>query len=388
MSLSLVLQFLLFALAVFGHACLLMVMLNVVYSQPYHKKFLSALRALAGLVIWGGPIAFAYFQGIDVLAMIRNAALPGEYLLAGYLVLALVMACVLFPIATIRRRMRRLPVGVHEVTTILDVVKELGNPPWGDGPKMRMARRPLNDIFHVDFTTLTITRPDLPAEWDGLTLLQLSDLHFFGTPSREFFDCVVRRCLSDGVPDLLMITGDIVDDEPYLAWIEPILAPLRWKIGAFAILGNHDWWQDFDTVRQNFRNLGIHVVSNSWEQIDVRGRPMTVIGHEGPWFRPAPDLSKCPAEGFRVLLSHTPDNIRWAKRNGVSLVLSGHNHGGQIRVPFFGSIFVPSKYSRRYDEGTFFESPTFLHVNRGLSGKAPYRLFCRPQVTRLILKRG
>jgi predicted MPP superfamily phosphohydrolase len=67
-------------------------------------------------------------------------------------------------------------------------------------------------------------------------------------------------------------------------------------------------------------------------------------------------------------------------------MLSGHNHGGQIRVPLIGSIFVPSKFSRRYDMGTFFEPPTLLHVNRGLSGKEPLRLRCRPQVTRMVLK--
>jgi len=67
-------------------------------------------------------------------------------------------------------------------------------------------------------------------------------------------------------------------------------------------------------------------------------------------------------------------------------MLSGHNHGGQIRVPILGSLFVPSRYSRRYDMGNFHEPPTVLHVNRGLSGKEAIRFRCRPQVTRLILR--
>ena len=69
-------------------------------------------------------------------------------------------------------------------------------------------------------------------------------------------------------------------------------------------------------------------------------------------------------------------------------MLSGHNHGGQVRVPLFGSIFVPSRYGRRYDMGTFFEAPTLLHVNRGLSGKEALRIRCNPQVTRIILRRA
>jgi predicted MPP superfamily phosphohydrolase len=110
-----------------------------------------------------------------------------------------------------------------------------------------------------------------------------------------------------------------------------------------------------------------------------------VIGHEGPWFRPAPDLTECPADVFRLCLSHTPDNIRWAKQQRIDLMLAGHNHGGQIRFPVFGSMLVPSCYSRRYDCGLFHEPPTVLHVSRGLAGKHPVRYNCRPEVTKLVL---
>jgi predicted MPP superfamily phosphohydrolase len=67
-------------------------------------------------------------------------------------------------------------------------------------------------------------------------------------------------------------------------------------------------------------------------------------------------------------------------------MLAGHNHGGQIRLPVIGSIFVPSRYSRKYDCGTFHEPPTLLHVNRGLGGQQPLRYYCRPEVTRIMLR--
>ncbi|MCE9531164.1 MAG: metallophosphoesterase [Planctomycetes bacterium] len=385
------LDFLLFVLASLGHACLLVAIVNFTYSRPYDRFFLRAFRASTGLFIWGGPIVFWAIYGFSVTAIIQAAFADGSnWLLAIHLVASMIVSCVVLPLVTIGRLRRRLPPGVHVAKSIFNVVAELGTPPLGNGKKLFMTKMPLNDIFNVDFTTITITRPDIPPAWDGLTLLQFSDLHFYGTPSREYFESVIRRSMADGIPDLLLITGDIVDGEEYLAWMEPILSPLRWNIGAFAILGNHDWWQDFDAVRANLRRMGMHVVSHAWEQIDIRGEKMTIIGHEGPWFQPspAPDMSKCPTEGFRLLLSHTPDNINWAKRNNISLMLSGHNHGGQVRIPIFGSIFVPSKFSRRYDEGVFSEPPTLLHVNRGLSGKEPLRIRCRPQVTRLILKRG
>jgi uncharacterized protein len=111
-----------------------------------------------------------------------------------------------------------------------------------------------------------------------------------------------------------------------------------------------------------------------------------VIGNESPWFRPAADLSKCPAGPFRLCLSHTPDNVGWARRNNIDLMLAGHVHGGQVRLPGIGSLFVPSRHSRRYDCGAFASGPTFMYVSRGLAGREPLRYNCRPEVTRIVLK--
>ena len=128
------------------------------------------------------------------------------------------------------------------------------------------------------------------------------------------------------------------------------------------------------------------MLANSWEQVEVRGEPLVVIGHEGPWLRPAPDLKACPQGPFRLCLSHTPDNIRWARRNAIDLMLSGHVHGGQIRFPILGSLLVPSRFGRRYDCGTFEEGPTFLHVSRGIGGENAVRYGCRPEATLLRLR--
>ena len=69
---------------------------------------------------------------------------------------------------------------------------------------------------------------------------------------------------------------------------------------------------------------------------------------ETPWFKPAPDLSQCPPNVFRLCLSHTPDTMPWARRNKIDLMLAGHVHGGQIRFPILGATFVPSRFSRRF----------------------------------------
>jgi predicted MPP superfamily phosphohydrolase len=187
-------------------------------------------------------------------------------------------------------------------------------------------------------------------------------------------------------PDLLALTGDVVDSDYHHRWVVPLLGRLRWRDQAFAILGNHDFWHEPGLVRRRLRRLGMEVLDNRWAQIELRGEPLVVIGHEGPWFGPAPDLSGCPPDAFLLCLSHTPDNIRWARRNRVDLMLSGHVHGGQVRIPGIGSVLVPSRYGRRFDCGTFELPPTVLHVSRGLSGEHPLRYNCRPEVTKLVLR--
>ena len=110
------------------------------------------------------------------------------------------------------------------------------------------------------------------------------------------------------------------------------------------------------------------------------------VGHVGPWFRPPPDLSAAPDGPFRFGLSHTPDNYYWAQKNRVGLLFCGHVHGGQVRVPVVGSIFVPSVFGRRFDCGVFEAGGTVMVVNRGASGKEPIRFRCNAEVLRVTLR--
>ena len=125
--------------------------------------------------------------------------------------------------------------------------------------------------------------------------------------------------------------------------------------------------------------MGYTVLGNGWVEATIRGVPCVVIGHEGPWFRPPPDLSSAPGH-YRLCLSHTPDNFYWGIANRIPLMLCGHVHGGAIRLPVIGSIFVPSIYGRRFDQGVFEQDGTVMVVNRGLSGREPIRFRCNPQV--------
>jgi uncharacterized protein len=370
-----------------GHTALVMCGMNLMFGLPWRRHVLSLVRKAQPLLVLPAPVLFWFGlgldQGLDLKPLPGTVCCPAMWVYTG---LCWFIGGVIFPATTLKRLLQRRPAGLlcHH-SEVIDIAARLGFKPAGDGKHRRLACLPGNQVFQVEFAERTLGLPRLPAAWEGLTILHLSDLHFCGTPDRQFYRQVLDRC-RDWEPDLVAVTGDIVDSDKHHRWIVPLLSRLRWRIAAFAILGNHDYWRNPALVRRRLRKVRMAVLPNTWQQIEVRGEPLVVVGHEGPWFRPAPDLSQCPAGPFRLCLSHTPDNIRWAQKHGIDLMLSGHNHGGQIRLPVVGSIFVPSLFSRRYDCGTFDEPPTLLHVSRGLAGQHPLRFNCRPEVTRIILR--
>ena len=124
----------------------------------------------------------------------------------------------------------------------------------------RLCSLPLNQCFQVEFTEKTLALPQIPDAWDGLSILHLTDLHLCGTPDRAFFHFVMEQCMKAGAPDLLLLTGDVVDSEWHHRWIVPVLGKLQWNLGAFAILGNHDSWRDVTLIRRRLRRVGMTVL--------------------------------------------------------------------------------------------------------------------------------
>src|SRR5262249_46232148 len=147
--------------------------------------------------------------------------------------------------------------------------------------------------FQVDLNEKTLRLKRLPAVWDGLSILRISDVHFIGTPDRDYFRYVMDQCAAWN-PDLVAFTGDTGDTDTHHRWIVPLFGRLKWGCAAFSILGNHDTYFDMPMLRRRLGRVGLRDIGNRWTQIEVRGEPMVVIGHEGPWLSPVPDLSECP----------------------------------------------------------------------------------------------
>ncbi|CAN5321372.1 metallophosphoesterase [soil metagenome] len=353
---------------VLGHIATLSFSLNWWYGQRLSNKILSRIRLLHGALVLAGIVSVGWLLFLGYVPGAKFEADSGwaESLGGGYILWCLVVGFIGVPGLSLYRWLRPPARGfVRKQSTVLDVAAKLGYQPLGRGRYRSLAQMPGNQIYQVEFSEKTFALPQLPAAWHGLTILHLTDLHFHGTPDIAFFQTVMDACMAR-TPDIVAVTGDIVDSPWHHRWLERILGKLRWKEAGLAILGNHDKLYSSSLIRRRLSKIGFQVVQNRWIETPIRGVPMTVIGHQGPWFRPAPNASKCPQDQFRLCLSHTPDNIRWAQANKIDLMLSGHNHGGQIRFPLIGSVLVPSAYSRRYDCGVFWEKPTLLHVCRGL----------------------
>jgi predicted MPP superfamily phosphohydrolase len=144
-------------------------------------------------------------------------------------------------------------------------------------------------------------------------------------------------------------------------------------------------------LRREIVRHGLVDLGGRYETREIRNALVLLAGNELPWFAPAADMSQMAGElkrrhPLRIAVSHSPDQFGWARTHDFDLMLAGHTHGGQIRLPVIGPIFSPSRYGVRYASGTFFRAPTLMHVSRGLSGTRPLRFNCRPELTQLVLR--
>ena len=251
-----------------------------------------------------------------------------------------------------------------------------------------LVRLPGNQILKLDVTERAIDVPRLPPALDGMSIVHLSDFHFTGRIGKTYFQEVVRHA-NETEPDLVAVTGDLIDRPRYIDWLPDTLGRIRARYGVFFVLGNHDRRADAPRIRSVLRECGLVDLGGRWEQIEIRGEPVVLIGNELPWFPPAADMSNCPKprDGgpTRIVLSHSPDQFSWARTEDADLLLAGHTHGGQIRFPLIGPIFTPSELGVRHASGIFYNPPTILHVTRGVSGEFPVRLNCPPEMAHLVL---
>jgi predicted MPP superfamily phosphohydrolase len=379
--------FLLLLLAA-GQLELLVTLVNRLHGYRIRGPALRWVRDVHELLIVLLPVAIAWlvgWHGARLLAGGSWSELPIGWLIylsiCGLGTLGMVYSA-------IRYALRRLPAAqLSNHTNVVDVAEQLGFRPLGHGPYRAMAKFPWNQIFQVEVSEKVYRLPRLPAEWDGLSILHLTDLHYIGTVDLPFFEKLAQLA-ADTRPDLLVFTGDLLDDMRMIDWLPSTLGRLDAPLGRYFILGNHDWYLEPDGIRQRMIQIGWQDLAGKTTTLTGGKPPLVLGGSELPWMGDHPDFSTAPTDAFRILLSHTPDNLPWARGNRVDLMLSGHNHGGQVVLPVIGPVYSPSVHGCQYASGVFEAPPTLLYVSRGISGRHPVRWRCRPELTKLVLRSG
>ncbi len=241
---------------------------------------------------------------------------------------------------------------------------------------------------NLSLSEASISIAGLPAAFDGMRILLITDPHagpFLGVDElAATFDRLVAHR-----PDLILLGGDMVTSrlcefESHLAAWKQLRAPE----GVYAVLGNHDHYTGkVPQLSRQIEAAGIRLLQNESVRLE-RGDDQLSLAGVDDLLRGEPDLDAALREtdGPVILLSHNPDVFFDAVRRGVALMLSGHTHGGQIRLPGLGVLVRQSRY--RLDEGRYRTGKSELLVSRGLGAVGlPWRLHCSPEAVLLTLSR-
>ena len=242
--------------------------------------------------------------------------------------------------------------------------------------------------------------PDLPAGLDGLCIAHLSDLHagpLVGPALLRRWRVLAER---EG-PDLVVFTGDLVDSRPEeLAALLEAFQGFEPPLGRFAVLGNHDYFDDPRPIWRDLELAGIRCLENRAALVTRRGDLLAVLGLQdpmarngrfrrmnfGPGPRPNEAARDLPSDAFRICLNHRPSEWEQALAAGARLTLSGHTHGGQINpIPGFSSAHLIGPRT----DGLSRQGEDLLYVSRGLGVVGlPIRIAAPPEIAILTLRRG
>lgn len=247
-------------------------------------------------------------------------------------------------------------------------------------------------------TQVAVASGALPEAFEGFKIAHVSDLHnaVFGRKNERLLS-LIRAA----EPDIIAITGDLIDSrhtdiDSALAFVEAAaeIAPV------YYVTGNHESRLDFDEIEPRLIAAGARVLRNEAEDIEHCGERIRLAGIDDPSFirtggtaeeRAAAELEQLGDGGgtFTVLLAHRPELVEVYAEYGAGLVLSGHAHGGQVRLPLLGGLYAPGQgLLPEYDSGLYSLGETQMVVSRGLGNSvAPLRVNNRPELVIVTLSR-
>lgn len=243
----------------------------------------------------------------------------------------------------------------------------------------------------VRYETRHIPIPGLPPALDGFRIIHLSDFHH--NPEHQNLLQVEQaiQWVNSSPPDLIVLTGDFIDNNlDGLDEISQTLAALNARYGVFAVLGNHDHRQGAQSVKRSLEAVGITVLWNENVTLPVGVAALNLVGLDD-WLRGRPQI-RVALDGIQpdtttIALVHEPDVADvLSQYPQIHLQLSGHSHGGQIRVPGIGPLILPI-LGQKYVQGYYEINQLRLYTTRGIGylTNFPLRFNCPPELSELIL---
>lgn len=251
----------------------------------------------------------------------------------------------------------------------------------------------------LELNTYTISSRGLPDAFDGYRIAQVSDLHNaeFGGGNQRLLDM-----LREAEPDMIAITGDLIDSRKTNIAVALAFAEEAVRIApCYYVSGNHEARvPEYRELKAGLEAAGVTVLDDARVEIEISGKSITIIGVNDPSFladyltsdaavtdRKLSELSSEDAS-FTILLSHRPELFDTYAAHDMDLVLTGHAHGGQFRLPLISGLIAPNQgLFPKYDDGLYSEGNTNMIVSRGLGNSIiPFRFNNRPEVVLIELK--
>ena len=252
----------------------------------------------------------------------------------------------------------------------------------------------------VIITNINYTNNKIPNEFNEYKIAQISDLHNkkFGKNQKYLI-----RKIKEVSPDIIVVTGDLVDRRTYNLEVAMELINEAIKIAPiYYVSGNHEAWSGkYNEISQRLTNSGVIILDDTFAQISKNNYKIAIMGLSDPGFVTSQysnetNTSKLEEniktlsnnEEFKILLSHRPELFDIYVNNKLDLVFTGHAHGGQIRLPFIGAIIAPNQgFFPKYTSGEYKKDNTSMIVNRGLGNSTfPIRIFNRPEIVVVTMK--
>lgn len=253
----------------------------------------------------------------------------------------------------------------------------------------------------LEVNEIAISSDSIPPAFSNFRIAQVSDLHNaeFGKDNE-----ILLQKLAESRPDIIVITGDLVDSshtdlDVATGFVEnaTAVAPV------YYVTGNHEAYiTQYDVLKERLETAGAIVLENEGVLLEREGEQISLLGLSDPdftirgdWFGEVPAMAAAKIKGmqmqgiYTILLSHRPELFETYVSCGIDLVLSGHAHGGQFRLPFVGGLIAPNQgFFPKYDAGVYEEGNTNMVVSRGIGNSIiPIRFNNRPEIVLVILEK-